>query len=155
MKPEIKEYYDLYDVGQKVLVHFNTRYHKGWERAIVQAKEIGRNTASIQTKEEGTGELYWTMFRLRNEIKHACMEEGCWNEAIACRLVDYFASEPKETTEWFCVDHCHQNGYCYMCGEFWGGVEYFEFSKTGLCENCQSELEAELNNPDDLEDFAD
>lgn len=142
MKLEIQEYYNLYEIGQKVLVNSHTRCHKGIEPAIVVSKEIGRNTASIQTKEEETGNLYWTMFRLRNKIKHACMEQGCWKEAISCRLIDYSAKRQSiKLLEWFCVDHCHKNGYCYGCGEFWGGVERFEFSKSRLCDACEGKME--------------
>ncbi len=43
-----------------------------------------------------------------------------------------------DTYAYYCSQHATENGYCYGCGEFWAGVETFDFSPSGLCSNCLS-----------------
>jgi hypothetical protein len=45
----------------------------------------------------------------------------------------------EELIYWYCGDHIHDKGFCWGCGQFWGGVESFEFSPHGLCPNCQDD----------------
>lgn len=83
---------------------------------------------------------------IRGEL-HLCQEPGCMRPAIACEVPwvigDPLGKEPDY--EWYCPVHAHKNGYCYMCGHFWAGVEMFDFNRSGLCENCQSEVEEDYD----------
>lgn len=42
--------------------------------------------------------------------------------------------------EFYCAEHCQENGYCFACGNFWAGAESFDFGP-GWCSNCASEFE--------------
>lgn len=37
------------------------------------------------------------------------------------------------------VRYCskHNTGFCIWCGQFWAGVEDFDFSQNQLCSNCR------------------
>ena len=82
---------------------------------------------------------------MEQALKHLCEEQGCQKEAIECQLLyyDYDSKESEVVTYWYCGEHAHKNGFCPGCGEFWGGNERFNFSRIGLCENCESELDPE------------
>jgi hypothetical protein len=89
-------------------------------------------------------------------IKHRCEHDGCESfDTIKCRLIGH--DESKDDTFWYCGEHCHTEGFCWMCGEFWGGCEDFDFSPSGLCSNCRSEAEAEMDEgaEDDFGEFQD
>lgn len=50
---------------------------------------------------------------------------------------------------YYCDQHAAAHGFCCGCGQFWAGVESFEFSRfhggfEGLCEDCSDELKDEL-----------
>jgi hypothetical protein len=45
---------------------------------------------------------------------------------------------------WYCAEHCNINGFCWYCGEFWGGCEAFDFEPTGCCPNCKDEFKSDL-----------
>lgn len=75
-----------------------------------------------------------------------CEEPGCNNINVTrCRLHDYKTN----TDEWnyYCFEHAYKNGFCWGCGEFWSGIENFDFHPSHLCENCR---ESEYD--DDYED---
>ena len=80
-----------------------------------------------------------------------CEEDGCQKEAMECLLhyYDYESGKSEDIISWYCGEHAHKHGFCPGCGLFWGGVERFEFSRTGLCENCESDLDAELYEEED------
>lgn len=108
-------------------------------------------------------------------MKNQCQEEGC-NETenlVKCRLVMMKGDVPlraywkiygplealriwkelnkngaADTFDYYCAEHCQKNGYCYGCGEFWAGSESFDFSRSGLCSNCQSEVEDYIDDED-------
>jgi len=87
------------------------------------------------------------------EVNHRCEHEGCSSfDTIQCRLVDWESSEKPYDISWYCGEHCHSEGFCWMCGEFWGGNEFFDFNKSGLCENCQFETDSEMAELED-EDY--
>jgi len=72
-----------------------------------------------------------------------CSHPGCDKVGIECSLND-----DENTTEYFCVEHCYEHGYCCCCGGFWCGTESFDFNNPShLCQNCQSD-----NADDDEED---
>lgn len=75
-----------------------------------------------------------------------CQHPGCTNPAIRCELPKEhgYPIDKLPEYEYFCVAHAHKHGYCWRCGHYWAGCESFDFSLTGLCENCQSEMDAEI-----------
>lgn len=64
-----------------------------------------------------------------------CQASGCRNAALDFYLPDN--EPPNDPDGFYCEDHANSAGWCWGCGGFWGGVESFDFSKTGLCENCE------------------
>lgn len=69
------------------------------------------------------------------ELFHLCNEKGC--RAKGEKLFFPFGEEDKDAEHiYLCYNHMQENGFCFACGGFWGGVESFDFSKHGLCDNC-------------------
>lgn len=64
-----------------------------------------------------------------------CNHEGCNSPAQPFWLPD--SAYPNDPDGYYCEEHANSAGWCWMCGGFWGGVESFDFSKTGVCENCE------------------
>ena len=57
----------------------------------------------------------------------------------------------------FCGSCAHKNGFCWGCLGFYGGVETFDFGRfygndTGLCDNCYSDLQADVEEGDYADD---
>ena len=73
-----------------------------------------------------------------------CKHEGnpCWLEGW---------NPEKGPDDYYCSKHAFEVGYCPGCGLFWGGVESFEFSDHHLCDNCEDELRAEMEEDEDEE----
>lgn len=72
---------------------------------------------------------------------HKCEQEGCFDDgSVECRVPDSGYPVPPETLntiEHFCPEHAYENSYCSLCGEFWGGIESFDFDNPShLCEHC-------------------
>ena len=82
---------------------------------------------------------------LRFHHKHICEEPGCLKEGMKCHLVDYgdYLGPAVDVFNFYCTEHATQNGYCWMCGEFWAGNTEFDMEPFHLCPNCKSECEAE------------
>lgn len=75
---------------------------------------------------------------MSEEMITQCQHEGCTNPGSPCWLPDSdYDSEPDE---YYCSEHAQINGYCYICGTFWAGVEMFDFGP-GYCSNCAAEVE--------------
>lgn len=69
---------------------------------------------------------------------HRCEEPGCTSfDALPC-VMDFDDKNPS----YFCPEHAFKNGHCSICGQFWAGIESFDFGP-GYCENCRSEVEEE------------
>lgn len=80
----------------------------------------------------------------QKQRKHKCRFEGCKE-----LHTDWYEYKP-ENGVWSCAEHAEYFGFCFMCGNFWAGVESFDFSRVkGVCENCISEFD------DDFEDDQD
>lgn len=75
---------------------------------------------------------------------HRCKEPGCTSfDAFAC------THEPDEKNPpFYCPAHAFQHGYCSICGQFWAGIESFDFGP-GYCEHCKSEVESDCYDPED------
>ena len=88
-------------------------------------------------------------FRFPEPEKHQCQHEGCTSqEAVQCDLTNYEeGADPEKFTYFYCTEHAKQAGFCWGCGDFWGGVASFEFGN-GLCENCLVE-EQDYDDEDD------
>jgi hypothetical protein len=87
---------------------------------------------------------------LRIRGKHICEHKDCLAEgAVRCRLAIYDYEGGyyyiRDEIYYYCADHCHEEGFCYGCGEFWGGCENFDFSPYHLCSNCKDELDDEAD----------
>ncbi len=81
---------------------------------------------------------------------HRCYEPVCGREGIACFLPDNETQGTKyeKPDEYYCVFHAQTGGYCWCCGQFWAGVESFDFGP-GICENCREEFDEEFMHYDD------
>lgn len=82
----------------------------------------------------------------------ACQEPGCTTgyEVVECRCRGEGGAE--DLVEYYCTEHCQKHGYCWGCGEFWAGVEMFDFEPSGLCEHCKEEIGAEVEEWDEERD---
>ncbi len=91
-------------------------------------------------------------------LQHSCQEEGCSEQGSACFLPD---NETDTPNYYYCYKHAKDNGFCYGCGSFWGGVEEFEFAPywgniKGYCPHCSDEIKTNLGEYDEEdEDYMD
>lgn len=74
-----------------------------------------------------------------------CQHEGCSCEGVECVLTD----GDGDLKEYFCGEHAHEHGYCRCCSQFWGGVEAFDFSPSGLCPHCKDQVDADFAEPEE------
>jgi len=86
---------------------------------------------------------------------HKCEQEGCFKDgSVECRIPDTGYPVLPETLnhiEHLCPDHAYENGYCSLCGDFWGGIESFDFNNPShLCEHCLEQVKDEIGDDDDL-----
>ncbi len=58
----------------------------------------------------------------------------------------------RKPDEVLCSEHAARNGYCRSCGDFWGGIESFEFIHRGLCDHCHDQIKSDYYYPSDDED---
>jgi hypothetical protein len=63
-----------------------------------------------------------------------CQHSGCKSEGMEC-VISW-----EGETFYYCPDHAGQNGFCYLCGDFWGGIESFEFIHPDICDNCWDQI---------------
>jgi hypothetical protein len=85
-----------------------------------------------------------------------CDREGCTEPGVECWLPSLGVVEDgqdDEPDEYLCVKHASESGYCWSCGNFWGGIESFEFHPRNLCENCASEEEDDEWDDEDGYDY--
>lgn len=66
-----------------------------------------------------------------------CQDNGCSNPGEPCWLPDDDCDE--QPSHFYCSDHKFQHGFCVMCGNFYGGVECFDFGD-GYCDDCNHTL---------------
>jgi hypothetical protein len=74
-----------------------------------------------------------------------CWQKDCENKGEPCILRG--DSNESDSIYWFCSEHSQRHGFCFGCGEFWGGTESFDFGP-GYCSNCASEFEEEVYEDD-------
>jgi hypothetical protein len=74
-----------------------------------------------------------------------CQHANCTSPGLPCFLPD----DPDDAPSFhFCAEHAPDEGFCWACGGFFAGIESFDSSRTGLCENC----EADAGDDDDWTD---
>jgi hypothetical protein len=83
--------------------------------------------------------------------RETCYQEGCSKVGEPCFTI----FEPDEPIGFYCDDHKYQNGCCPGCNQFLAGFESFDFSETGYCEGCESQMEIEHDDWDDDDSFED
>jgi hypothetical protein len=76
----------------------------------------------------------------------------CSSQAIECHLPDWGPNKPE--VQYYCGTHAQQQGFCSGCGEFWGGIDSFDFGD-GLCDNCKDEFEDYYDDEEDWEETSD
>ena len=69
-----------------------------------------------------------------------CEHPGCTMAGDAC-FMDTEREEANDVSGYYCSEHAKDYGFCYICGQFWGGIESFEFLHPGVCDNCHAELD--------------
>jgi hypothetical protein len=82
-----------------------------------------------------------------------CQHLGCESTNVTeC----FYPTESEVTVnpEYYCTKHAHEHGFCYLCGQFWGGVKTFEFAVIyggieGVCENCEAEVREDLDDSEE------
>lgn len=86
-------------------------------------------------------------------MKSQCENKDCTEtETIECYLYDY--ESKKDIIFHYCAKHITENGFCWACGNFWAGVEVFDFNPVGLCPNCKDEFNDEYDiDIDEYEEF--
>lgn len=80
----------------------------------------------------------------RLQPRPQCEHPGCQNTGLAC-----FFPGSDEPGCYYCAEHIHGAGFCWGCGNFWGGVETFDFDRRGLCDNCRTDPELAGNFADE------
>ena len=73
---------------------------------------------------------------------HICQQEGCWRrEATPCHLPEENMQPGQGKPDYYyCWEHAHRQGFCHICGEFWGGIESFDLRSSGLCDHCEDQI---------------
>ncbi len=92
---------------------------------------------------------------------HKCDQDRCFKDGcVECHVPEtspdadnlQMMLPPSNSIEHFCCDHAFKNGYCICCGEFWGGIEDFDFGN-GFCTNCKSACDLEDGEPEEDDIF--
>lgn len=66
-----------------------------------------------------------------------CQWPGCFKaHTIDCYFPDNNGDTPDEL---LCAHHAPKAGFCWGCGNFWAGVESFDFNTNNLCDNCKDD----------------
>ena len=80
-----------------------------------------------------------------------CQHEGCTDSGplVECYLPD--TDTGSEHDYLICPAHCHAEGFCYLCGGFFAGIEAFDFAKDGMCDNCRSQGDYDDDDDDPYE----
>jgi hypothetical protein len=98
--------------------------------------------------------LAWSKseFAVKKHLKR-CSYPGCWKRGSECYLPDNYDWD--RPSEYMCDDH---KGlfYCLSCGQFWAGIESFDFIHPGYCDNCWDEIRYDYDDDyDDVRDYDD
>lgn len=86
------------------------------------------------------------------KMNHPCEHEGCTeaNATLPCYYPDYEGPyDYDHASLWLCAAHAQEEGFCWGCGQFWAGIESFDFDPAGLCDNCRDEHDSDEERFDD------
>lgn len=85
--------------------------------------------------------------RFRYFVQRLKCQQCGEDNATACYLPEPY-SRDRMPDEMLCAVHAGRAGYCRSCGDFWGGIESFEFLHPGLCDNCDDQIRADFGTDD-------
>lgn len=74
-----------------------------------------------------------------------CQHEGC------TRLGEDLDIDDNGPHFFYCLEHMRDAGWCPGCYRFSAGIESFEFSRSGYCDECESNPDI-MGYPDEDED---
>lgn len=104
-----------------------------WAYQQIRAKNYSWNNSLLE-------KLHVIYFSFLEKLYPRCLNKGCTERGEPCILRAGYGVEEKDVVYWYCSKHSQRHGFCFMCGEFWGGMESFDFGN-GLCPNCKDEVE--------------
>jgi hypothetical protein len=81
-----------------------------------------------------------------------CQTEGC---TVTSGIPCYMNWTDEQPEEWHCQEHCKKAGFCWGCGLFSAGTEFFDFNPNDLCASCQEAVDIELDDIYDGSDYDD
>lgn len=59
------------------------------------------------------------------------------------------AMRERDPDERLCRDCAAKAGFCRCCGEFWGGIDSFEFTHPGICDHCADDIRQDMEDESD------
>jgi hypothetical protein len=81
-------------------------------------------------------------------LNQRCEHPDCDQDGSPCWLPDN--DDPAHPSAYYCAEHAYAMGFCWGCGLFYGGFEWFDFANPShLCTECSSEFEDELELEDE------
>ena len=99
---------------------------------------------------------YKAKHRLRYYVRRQVCQKCGGPHAIACflpeppRLIwshgrgsERAKARERAPDEVLCRKHAQEAGYCRSCGDFWAGIESFDFGHPGLCDHCYDQVRAD------------
>jgi hypothetical protein len=74
-------------------------------------------------------------------------------ERAGCELpADAYSLHVWLPPSYYCGGHAREEGFCVGCGQFCAGIESFDSSRSGLCEQCEGDLgDEDLDDEDGLD----
>ncbi len=64
----------------------------------------------------------------------------------------HFTAE-RAPDEVLCLDCAPRQGYCYSCGDFWAGINSFDFIHPGICDHCHDAARQDFDDGCEDEDW--
>lgn len=124
-------------------------------RAIIMdtASELSPDCPDTSTYVDGSCDLVDTascvMAELDN-LKRApmCEHPGCPKRAELECTMPPICDDEAGSVHPLCFEHAEAEGFCVGCGQFWCGIEAFDFDPAHLCPNCRDQMV----DPEDGED---
>lgn len=82
-------------------------------------------------------------YKAKRRFRYYVQREKCQHcgagHAVACYLPEPYGRD-RMPDEMLCGECAGRAGYCRSCGEFWGGIESFDFHHPGLCDHCHDQM---------------
>ncbi len=92
-----------------------------------------------------------------SNVRYLC--QICGANAEPFYYPKYSEKEQPIFAGYYCYDNAWGAGFCNSCGEFWGGIESFDFPQwhgniKGMCDRCSFSFRDELGEFDDEEQYS-